>query len=115
MKALPCPSCGTAKIVENALGPEESVLYDHTDSSYIYGAPIGDVSDPNHPKDKDGGFIRKRYKSLGPQKKDYTIGKAPSTFARNQDFLYRCACQPKLAKSLRLTRAQFVALPDVQA
>lgn len=66
MKALPCPTCGTAKLIENG------------------------------------------------QKKDYTIGKAPSTFARGQDLLYRCACMPKLAKSLRLTRAQFLALPEVQ-
>lgn len=38
-----------------------AVLYDHQEPEYIYGAPIGDPRDPNHPRDMDGFLIRFRY------------------------------------------------------
>lgn len=55
-----------ANAVKVEAGLEESVLYDHQEPEYIYGAPIGDCSAPGHPKDKDGFFIRTRYRILRP-------------------------------------------------
>lgn len=46
------------------LGPEEAVEYDYQVPGYVYGAPIGDPTDPNHPKDRDGFLMRRRSKVL---------------------------------------------------
>lgn len=66
-KVLPCPRCGTAKIIERG------------------------------------------------KKVEYTIGRLPASFggAASHPFSYRCACLPKMAKSLTLTLAQWNALPDL--
>lgn len=61
----PLEKISEASFESIAVGPEESVEYDFMEGGFVYGAPIGDPTDPNHPKDKDGNLMRKRSKILG--------------------------------------------------